>query len=154
MTSFQLPQMHASSAVHFNDPLDSVYRPPPPSWTATPLHSSFARTLTPPPEMKQEHVPHHGHQLSTRHAYYPSVGAHLPQDVVSRSTLDQQAISRPHSPVRQPVLEEPSSQRGSYGSIIAPSFQIPRSVNDSGGSLSELAAQVRLKHAQYRGCMC
>ena len=27
---------------------------------------------------------------------------------------------------------------------IAPSFQIPKSVNDSGGSLSELAAEVSL----------
>lgn len=28
---------------------------------------------------------------------------------------------------------------------IAPSFQIPKSVNDSGGSLSELAAEVSLQ---------
>ena len=34
------------------------------------------------------------------------------------------------------------SRKGSHVNAIAPSFQIPRSVNDSGGSLSELAAQI------------
>ncbi len=33
-------------------------------------------------------------------------------------------------------------KREPQASAIAPSFQIPKSVNDSGGSLSELAAQV------------
>lgn len=50
----------------------------------------------------------------------------------------------PVSGPRQPVFDEPRtfSRRGSQANAIAPSFQIPRSVNDSGGSLSELAAQI------------
>ena len=60
-----------------------------------------------------------------------------------------QPSSRTMSPVQQArshTVDDHTRQhnsRASQANAIAPSFQIPRSVNDSGGSLSELAAQVR-----------
>ena len=60
-----------------------------------------------------------------------------------------QAASRTISPVlgaKQVTFDDPvshvQSRRGSQANAIAPSFQIPKSVNSSGGSLSELAAQI------------
>ncbi|KAI6880446.1 hypothetical protein KC355_g22148, partial [Hortaea werneckii] len=61
--------------------------------------------------------------------------------------IDSRTNSRPMSPAqgpRQPIFNDPGAQtrRASQANAIAPSFQIPRSVNDSGGSLAELAAQI------------
>ena len=58
-----------------------------------------------------------------------------------------QPLSRPATPPggpRQPVFEEsqPTSRRASQANVIAPAYQIPKSVNASGGSLAELAARI------------
>ncbi|KAH0011526.1 hypothetical protein KCU80_g20476, partial [Aureobasidium melanogenum] len=54
--------------------------------------------------------------------------------------------ARPPSPVYQPhpvhFIEPPNQKRDSHMSAIAPSLQIPRSVNNSQGSIAELAAQI------------
>nr|POF13955.1 meiotically up-regulated gene 80 protein [Quercus suber] len=141
MTSIQPPQMSVHNAVHFRDPFVSTTPPhqqPLSSWTSDPGYACCARALTPPPEMQQEHRQHHGDRWQ---AYRPQGASYYPQEV-SNAEFGRQAVSRPVSPARQPVFEDSQSRRGSHASNIALSFQIPRSVNDSGGSLSELAAEI------------
>nr|POF18626.1 meiotically up-regulated gene 80 protein [Quercus suber] len=136
--------MSVHSAVQFRDPFASTVPPPHPAlsgWTSEPSHARFSRALTPPPEMQQDHRHDHGDRLPGWQAYKAQVAPYLPQEV-SNAEFGRQALSRPVSPVRQPVFAESQSRRGSHASNIALSFQIPRSVNDSGGSLSELAAEI------------
>ncbi|KAK4539495.1 hypothetical protein LTR36_010893 [Oleoguttula mirabilis] len=132
------------------------------NWSTYSQRLNFDRALTPPPEMngashatkpayyqqeyKQHYEGHHHQQV-----YRAPVAPHHAQDGVNgtlgRSGANTQTSSRTMSPVsgpRQPIFDEPlvPSRRGSQANAIAPGFQIPRSVNDSGGSLSELAAQI------------
>jgi hypothetical protein len=55
------------------------------------------------------------------------------------------SYSKPQSPqVSRVVKEESHSRKGSTSDMIQPNLQIPASINNSGGSLAEFAAQVRL----------
>lgn len=112
------------------------------------------KPITPPPDMNSvaSHVqpPQYSfapvkyeqrqyEQPSYSHAQASTQGqVHLPRPEVS---------TRPSSPVQQPhpvTFTNPHDQkRDSHMNAIAPSLQIPRSVNNSQGSIAELAAQVR-----------
>lgn len=160
-------QMHADNAIHFRDPFvsqDSYQR----SWHSYPpnAHADFVRALTPPPEMsgpthtskpayyQQEHGRHFGDYMPSQQSYRAPVAPYLPQELSNtdfgRNGVATQPNSRTMSPVfqaRQTTVDDSQLQhnhrrRESQASAIAPSFQIPKTVNDSGGSLSELAAQV------------
>lgn len=172
--------MYAPAAIRFTDPFGSKdtaetwssrsagypFLPP----------TDFNRALTPPPEMSgvsatqswkpgyhsQEHVHHYGDYVPSRQASRAPVGPSLPQEVnnadFGRNGVVTQPSSRTISPVftsRQTTMDDTqvsSHQRqSSRTSSIAPSFQIPKSVNDSGGSLAELAAQVRTDHMNFAG---
>ncbi|EMC97918.1 hypothetical protein BAUCODRAFT_66991 [Baudoinia panamericana UAMH 10762] len=102
-----------------------------------------------PSYSKQENGYHYGDHAPSQQAYTAAVAPYLPQVAHTsqhRAGPAAQASSRPLSPVsgpRQPVFDDgSSSMRSSQANAIAPSFQIPKSVNDSGGSLSVLAAQI------------
>ena len=137
------------------------------SWTSRPTNDDFNRPLTPPPDMNGvSHASNPGtyHQELGRHYndYASSQASHrgptarYPQyDHSGMSGYAAGTRSHTLSPVPQlqqsrqtgsavPLEAASHSRRPSHNSAIAPSFQIPRSVNSSGGSLSELAAQVRL----------
>lgn len=164
MTSILPPlHMYAPSAIHFRDPFasqDSYQDRPRPSWTSQPQYPDFTRAFTPPPEMngvshakagyyQQEHGHHYGDYLPDQQAYTAPVAPHMPQELSHGQNGRRTQVSGRTSPapvVRQPVAGDgyAQSRRTSQANAIAPSFQIPKSVNDSGGSLSELAAQVRI----------
>ena len=163
--------MYANSTIHFRDPfksraetLDSRqayhdhYRA---SWN---LHA-FNQSLTPPPEMngahtskatkyQQEHAggAHYGDYMPGQQAFRAPVAPYLPQEVSNaefgRHGLASHTYSRrtsPTPPLYYPGLAAPSDPQqrtSSQANVIAPSFQIPKSVNESGGSLSELAAEI------------
>jgi len=136
------------------------------AWPAYPLyHSDFTRALTPPPDMNGVHPPlsrstAHPYDHGSHYADYMSTALHAgpasstaireyPHADTARREAPARFYSR-SSPARRPSMDASSdtqsisqSRRGSQASnSIAPNFQIPRSVNDSGGSLSELAAQI------------
>jgi hypothetical protein len=158
--------MYASSAVQFRDPFasqDSYFERARANRIFHHRQLDPARAITPPPDMngvyhaakpvyhQQEQGHHCGEYAASQPTYKAQVAKYTSQDVaqalVQRNGTATHAGSRPLSPTvgpRQPVFEEPHtlSRRGSQANAIAPSFQIPRSVNDSGGSLSELAAQI------------
>ncbi|TKA61152.1 hypothetical protein B0A55_12026 [Friedmanniomyces simplex] len=160
-------QMYTTSAVHFTDPFAPKGGPHTTeraNWGFA-WHQDPARSITPPPEMnrlshdadpavyKQERAYQYNDSLPSQQAYrapgapgppYRPQGALHTQDINGTAS---QPSSRTISPIRgprQPVFEDvrASSQRGSQANAIAPSFQIPRAVNDSGGSLAELAAEI------------
>jgi len=106
-----------------------------------------------PTSYKREHGQHYGDYMPSQQSYRAPVAPYLPQEVSNadfgRNGISTQAGSRTISPTqtsRQPIFLDSQSQsqqrKDSQANAIAPSFQIPRSVNDSGGSLSELAAQI------------
>lgn len=167
MTSIhQQHHMYANPAIQFRNPFaskDAFHDQSRPDWSSYSRYSDFTRALTPPPEMSHStnasnpayHQQERGPQQCSN--YQPSQQLyHLPPaplhgvskpSTKSNGVVDSQPSSRPVSPgqgPRQPVFNDPGSQsrRASQANAIAPSFQIPRSVNDSGGSLSELAAQI------------
>ncbi|KAK5122066.1 hypothetical protein LTR85_004312 [Meristemomyces frigidus] len=163
MTSILPPlHMYANSAIHFRDPFasrDSPHNWSGANWSSYSQQSDFNRALTPPPDMngashatkpayyQQERGQHYGNHHHQQVYRAPVASYHAQDDSLGRSGANTQTSSRTMSPVsgpRQPVFDEPQAQsrRGSQANAIAPSFQIPRSVNDSGGSLSELAAQI------------
>ncbi|CAK4032095.1 Meiotically up-regulated gene 80 [Lecanosticta acicola] len=136
-------------------------------WYSNSRCKDVNRALTPPPEMsgvqqqQQQQQPQpsryandHGYRHAEHIPAQQSYGAHgasyQPQDVItnhisSRQVTTTQSNGRA-SPVRQ-VLAETSGDalahgRPSQANAIAANFQVPRSVNDSGGSLAELAAQI------------
>ncbi|KAF2772917.1 hypothetical protein EJ03DRAFT_341196 [Teratosphaeria nubilosa] len=93
---------------------------------------------------RQEQAHHHGDHMPQQQSCRAPVAPYLLQGL-SRSNGTREVGSRPASPAsgpQQPIFNDPMSRRASQASAIAPSFQIPRSVNDSGGSLAELAAQI------------
>jgi hypothetical protein len=164
-----MTSMYAESVVHFRDPFlsrDAYDSPPRGSWHSYPPYPDFVRALTPPPEMsgvtetskpsyyQQEHGHHLGDYMPSQQSYRAPVAPYHPQELsygdFGRNGIATQPNSRTISPVfqaRQTTVDDSHLQqahrrRESQASAIAPSFQIPKSVNDSGGSLSELAAQV------------
>ena len=169
MTSILPPlHMYAASSIHFRDPFVSREAYEDHSrgrWHSYPQYADFNRALTPPPEMssladtskstyyQQEHGQHYDDYLPKQQAYRAPVAPYLPQDVTNadfgRNGVATQPGSRTMSPAlqsRQATVDDSQQQihqrRASQANAIAPSFQIPKSVNDSGGSLSELAAEV------------
>ncbi|KAK4901108.1 hypothetical protein LTR27_001664 [Elasticomyces elasticus] len=160
--------IYAASAVHFTDPFAPKSGQRNTTRTNWTWQQDPARSLTPPPEMnsvlhetkpayyRQERAYQYNDCLPGQQAYRASdvVGPpYQPQDVPhydyqSRSAVASQAVSRDVSPSRgprQPVFESnrgAEPRQSSQATAIAPSFQIPRSVNDSGGSLAGLAAEI------------
>ncbi|KAF2723641.1 hypothetical protein K431DRAFT_282737 [Polychaeton citri CBS 116435] len=163
-------QMYIHGAVRFRDPfskdslpgrqpLDSHSRG---SWEAQTRFSDINRVLTPPPEMngptnayrpiyhQQENGFPNANLAASRygpnHAQtYSPAATHKanaltnPQNAVTTT----HSGSRPASPAQARGQSKTSqSRRGSHQNNIAVQYQIPRSINDSGGSISELAAQI------------
>lgn len=179
MTSLQQPHhMSTASAIRFRDPFVShdTYINDQRSWPSLTHRHDLNRARTPPPDMngvahqqslyyRPEHSGHATDSLARQQAYKASNGAYPPQEMssagVGRSGYAPQPASRAISPIAQArshTVDDYSrshNNRASQASSIAPSFQIPRSVNDSGGSLSELAAQVSRSESRglaERGC--
>lgn len=119
-----------------------------------PLHAAYSqqdRPPTPPPEM-------HGFDSSLRNGVCANGATQSAYAATSQlsSFNDLQehdwtgTSSQPLSPStidrcssHYETTSEPNiSRRSSHATSIAPSFQIPKTVNDSGGSLADLAAQV------------
>lgn len=148
----QARHMHADTKVHLRDPFGAH------------AYTDFEKErwpLTPPPDMNRSHTfrqayPQlqngHSYEQSSQQAWRAAVTSHIPREVsnteFARDAVISQPTSRHVSPSfqSQPAPVDDSNQRlhrrESQGGAIAPSFQIPKSVNDSGGSLSELASQV------------
>ena len=117
------------------------------------------KPLTPPPDMNSvaahvqpQHSSYYGQTPSAapikyEHRKYdqPTYDQNQSQNQVQLPKPEVSA-ARPPSPVYQPhpvhFIDPPNSKRDSHMSAIAPSLQIPRSVNNSQGSIAELAAQV------------
>ncbi|KAK0933739.1 hypothetical protein LTR29_014672 [Friedmanniomyces endolithicus] len=168
MTGTREPhQMYTTSAVHFTDPFapkvdhHSTARA---DWDFT-WRRDLAKSITPPPEMtrplhnartaayQQERGYQYGENMPSQ-STCTAPGASEPQyrsqatcHPQSRQGIASRPESRTSSPVRgfrPPVLEDArgTSRQDSQATTIAPSFQIPRTVNDSGGSLAELAAEI------------
>lgn len=102
----------------------------------------------------QQYTNNYGTRQDTTFAVAPpaysnpaaATNPYIPASYVSRTIADGavgsvQPYVRPQSPkdVARPVAEEDTSRRKS---VILPSLQIPSSINNSGGSLGEFAAQV------------
>lgn len=136
----------------FNHPLSSTeYNT---SKSALPLH----RPITPPPEMNTvaTNLPHsqnlyYGDRSAAPLKYEMGqskyeVGAFDQSQALSNQQAKQEpfpeSVSRPRSPVFTQNPNTGGPRRTSQVNSIAPSLQIPRSVNNSQGSLAELAAQV------------
>ncbi|THW70069.1 hypothetical protein D6D25_00678 [Aureobasidium pullulans] len=127
------------------------------------------KPLTPPPDMNSiaSHVqPQHSSYYGERSSAAPVKYEHRTYDQPAYDQSQSQSQShsqnqnqnqlhlpkpdvsaaRPPSPVYQPhpvhFIDPPNQKRDSYMSAIAPSLQIPRSVNNSQGSIAELAAQI------------
>ena len=122
---------------------------------------SSTRPLTPPPDMNSvaahvqpQHSSYYGETSSAAPIKYEHRKYDQPTYDQSQSQSQNQVqlpkpdvkAARPPSPVYQPhpvhFIDPPNSKRDSHMSAIAPSLQIPRSVNNSQGSIAELAAQV------------
>lgn len=171
-TTSTLPQiplpMYADTAIHFRDPFAHDTRRAAQiehSGTRHRAHTTrgLAQTFdmngisqhTRPSNRLQEHgsASYHGERMQYQQAHARPAGSYMPPQVPNtdfgRYGPAQGTSSRgmsPNLPVVKPGTHDsqsqPQSRRGSQANTIAPSFQIPRSVNDSGGSLAELAAQV------------
>lgn len=166
MTSLLPPApMHTSSTIRFRDPFvskDTAYphshfsyeysRPAASSLSSSQQQSVGHRVLTPPPEMN-------GTAASVRPSQYQEHGQYLAnygqsqvapyQSYGHTATTNTSTTSRTMSPTSRPSTVGPadavSTRQSSQSNAIAPSLQIPRAVNNSQGSLSELAAQVCVK---------
>lgn len=167
-----LPPLHmyAGSATHFRDPFaskDFYNHRSRASWNSYPSELDLNRALTPPPEMsnatytskpvyyQQEHGHHYGDHMPAQQAYRAPVAPYLPQETSNTTYGRYDRTTRPSSRAVSPVLHprqaavsdymhQQQQRCGSQADAIAPVFQIPKTVNDSGGSLSELAAQVSM----------
>lgn len=170
MTDLPRPlHMSTASAIRFRDPFGShnAYCNDTSNWPSFARRHDLTRALTPPPEMngvshqqpayyRPELSNHVNDLLSGQHSAKANGGAYHPQELSNadfgRTGYATQPSSRTISPATQArshTVDEYTKQhniRASQHNAIAPSFQIPRSVNDSGGSLSELAAQVSLNY--------
>lgn len=121
--------------IRFHDPFRVSKRTLSPLGT-TAKHLSAAtgpmnevRSAYKPEYYQQEHANQHSeHMAAYRSHAAPSYLPHID--------------SRQHSVQSSPIRERRTS-------TIATNFQIPRAVNDSGGSLAELAAQVSSTRDEY-----
>jgi len=160
-----------AAAIQFRDPFaarDSSINREPHSWGQSRANwasytssQNLNRALTPPPDMNnvshasqhvshQEHGQHHYNSHMPAHSTYRAPVAQYPPYAASG---DNRAVDSVRSGKVSPSVQsrlpaiEPANDAHSRAlkpndNSIAPSFQIPKSVNDSGGSLSELAAEV------------
>jgi hypothetical protein len=170
ITSIHPPHpMYANAAIQFRDPFaarDSTINRQPhnyaasrANWASYTPSQDLSRALTPPPDMNTvghvaQHVTHHEQRYNSHmpahSAYRAPVAQYPPYEPSgeSRTADSRDAKVSPTSQARLPALdsaiETQSRQHKPNHNAIAPSFQIPKSVNDSGGSLSELAAEVSL----------
>lgn len=168
MTSIHPPHpMYANTAIHFRDPfaardstanrLPHTHRQPRANWSSYSNNSNISRTLTPPPDMNSvSHAPQygnnqeHGRQYNDQMPAYRAPTAQYPpyvqSDMSSRTANLKESRTSPKQQTRPAVLDTSNDNNNRSNkpnnSAIAPSFQIPKTVNDSGGSLSELAAEV------------
>ena len=180
MTSILPPlHMYADSGIHFRDPFvskDAYSDNTAGSWSSYSQYADFVRALTPPPDMsglaqtskpgyyQQEHGVHYNNYQPPQQTYKAPGAPYIPQELSNadfgRNGVATEPSSRTMSPAiqsRQATMDDlqqhARQRRGSQANAIAPSFQIPKSVNDSGGSLSELAAQVSSKQISHvRAC--
>ena len=113
-----------------------------------------ARPPTPPFDMNNaaHHVPQYDYRDGRHHddsghgQRNPSVN-YTSSNLSQSSNVNQMSNGRPLTPYSQGheqsrQSEQSSLAKNSSNNSIAPFLQIPRSINNSGGSLSELAAQV------------
>jgi hypothetical protein len=161
--------MYANAAIQFRDPFaarDSTINRQPhnyassrANWASYTNTQDLNRSLTPPPDMNNvSHAPQHAtHQdYSQRynnhmpsHSTYRAPVANYPSHEPSTQSHMVESRDAKVSPTTQTrasaldsAIETHSRVHKPNHNAIAPSFQIPKSVNDSGGSLSELAAEV------------
>lgn len=132
-----------------------------PARSAQSRYPGVASPLTPPPEMSgvhqlpqpnnypRDHGHHYGDLMPAQQACRAAVAPYLPQEATTTDFGRSGLVPQPNghiSPVRAAPIEPstvvPPTRRASHANSIAANFQIPRAVNDSGGSLGELAAQV------------
>jgi hypothetical protein len=164
MTTTAPLHMYAEPAIRFRDPFRVSKKLTSPASNKSfhqlsqrpPFQSTFSGPRTPPPEMNaasssfrseyqpQEHAQSYGGHMSSQHPQRAHVPAYPSADVTVHShdysrPLPQSTSNGRSSPARPVFIEE---RRRSNANAIASNFQIPRDVNDSGGSLAELAAQV------------
>ena len=160
------------SMPHFETSSSFLSRPNSNPYTSRPsgrqssawLHSGWSkqafsfqsRPLTPPLDMNTTahyapHSDHRGPQHPEDSGYgqrYPHVHYHS-SSIPPPTTVNQMSNGRPLTPYSQShdqsrPSEQSNQPKSSNNNSIAPFLQIPRSINNSGGSLSELAAQVRV----------
>jgi hypothetical protein len=163
--------MYANAAIQFRDPFaardSSINREPHSwgqsraNWASYTSNQNLNRALTPPPDMnnvshasqhvsRQEHGQHHySSHMPARSTYRAPVAQNSHYAASGHDRAVDSGRSAKVSPgvqSRLPAIETAndaqSRSQKPNDSLIAPSFQIPSSVNDSGGSLSELAAEV------------
>ncbi|KAI9687890.1 MAG: hypothetical protein M1822_001971 [Bathelium mastoideum] len=113
-----------------------------------------ARPPTPPLDMNTaaHHVVHYAHRAGQTHED-PGYGQRIPpmnypsSSIAQSSNVNPMSNGRPLTPYSQNKEPARPSEQSSLGksstsNAIAPFLQIPRTINSSGGSLSELAAQI------------
>lgn len=154
--------MYVDTAIRFRDPFVSskdcpashihAYDRSRDSWASHARAHDLNRALTPPPEMSGVHssrpMSFQAGDCSQNHL---DLSRSKPAYRAPTNSYQASEVSIPHGNGRaspqqgpiEPAIDSSQQRRGSqYHNAIAANFQIPRSVNDSGGSLSELAAQV------------
>ncbi|KAM0700563.1 hypothetical protein Q7P35_012284 [Cladosporium inversicolor] len=161
--------MYANAAIQFRDPFaarDSTINRQPhnyassrANWTSYTNTQDLNRSLTPPPDMNNvSHAPQHvAHQdysqrynnhMSSHSTYraplanYPSHEPSTANHVVESRDAKVSPTTQTRASALDSAIETHSRVHKPNHTAIAPSFQIPKSVNDSGGSLSELAAEI------------
>lgn len=165
-STFQTRGLWPSAAPHFQSHKAPAFEPPVSS-PISPLSrfpSQVRRPPTPPEDMSSlaynyrplgNRYQEHGIYNVERDNRRPYSSTY---DSVTESAHDQRAMahySRPQAPLSRQSSpthshqsftssssQQQSQRKASQVSLIAPSLQIPRTVNNSQGSLSELAAQV------------
>lgn len=164
--------MYANASIQFRDPFaarDSTINRQPHNYASSRANwapysnnsQDLSRALTPPPDMNnvshathvthQEHGQRYNNHMSTQSAYNRAPLAQYPSYEPSSNNHVAESRDAKVSPATQTrvaaldsAVETHSRVHKPNHNAIAPSFQIPKSVNDSGGSLSELAAEVSL----------
>ncbi|KAM3422742.1 hypothetical protein BST61_g227 [Cercospora zeina] len=153
--------MYVDTAIRFRDPFVSSRDFPPShlhgydrsrdNWASHARAHDLNRALTPPPEMSGVHS---SRPMSSQAGEYsqrspdfsrskPSHRAPASHQPADASIPHGSGRASPHQAPIERMSDSSQQRRGSqYHNAIATNFQIPRSVNDSGGSLSELAAQI------------
>lgn len=168
ITSIHPHPMYANAAIQFRDPFaarDSTINRQPhtygqsrANWASYSNNQDLSRALTPPPDMnsvshasqhagRQEHGQHYNSHVSAHSTYRAPVASYSSYQPSANSNTAESKVS-PTMQTRLPALDSANDSQSRphkpNNNAIAPSFQIPKSVNDSGGSLSELAAEVSL----------